>query len=79
MSKTSVIEYFERALKNGMCSVNFYYSPNTEALEDLIKEGTIKIQKIGSLHIGWEYKGHLFDIRSGYSDCEENLYDLGKI
>lgn len=77
--KKFIIEYYETALKNGRCSVNYYFAPNSWAKKDLVKDGVIKEIRVGKVYVGSEYKGHLFKVSYGPGDCEENLINLGEI
>jgi len=78
--KEHVIEWFERAmLQTGRVYINMYYAPNGDAWQALLKEGVLKEAKLGKVYVGTSYKGHLFIIEYGPSDCEERLVCSGKI
>ncbi len=75
----TVIEYYETSLKNGRCSVNYYYAPHGVAHKELIKQGIIKYVTYRGIFLGDEYKDHLFEVEAGSSDCEEILINRGKL
>ena len=71
--KEEVAEWFERAKKN-RCGINLWYSPLNKEFFRVATPIEVKGVKTDLL----EYKGHLFQVRSGSGDCEENLWHVGK-
>ena len=74
-----VLMYYNLALKNGRCPVNFYYEPHVLAQRQLVNRGDIKEVVYRGLFLGYEYQGHLFNTVAGSGDCEEILVMKGKL
>ncbi len=61
----TVLMFFNRALRNGSCHVNFYYEPLTIALRQLVNRGTLKKIEHRGMFLGYEYNNNLFNIVNG--------------
>ncbi len=77
IDQKTVLMYFNRALRNGSCPVNFYYEPHNRALQQLINRGTLKKVEYRGMFLGYEYNNNLFCIVAGSGDCEEKLMMKG--
>lgn len=75
----TVINYYETALKDKVCSVNCCYESNCKTREKLIQGGILNKYYIGSIFVGKEHKGHLFVTAPGSGDCSELFICKGKI
>ncbi len=73
----NVLKYYQTALKEGSCSVNYWYGPNVIALKYLKKKGTIKDVYYRGIYLGTEFEGFLFV--SSDDSTEEVLIRKGKL